>query len=257
MGHERIGFLPRSRQWRELVAEIGHVGDSADAIPRLANRTLHQVRRRLDGLARDPGLHASFSFILALCRGGSQATRSDEGPIIDLGKDPSPLEITRWLNDWIDSNTDSAEYADIAKHSGADAIGYWTRKCSRQQHLFDVHNTAEQIWNSAADGSAFSEISRVFFGKLMERYLKYFLEREASTELQRIEDRIAFSANLERHVESVAQHDFDAAKITQSFAAGWYNRNARDGTPTRNETRRFLSFALSKLRQEIRREADQ
>ena len=59
MGHERIGFLPRSSEWRKLVSEIGDVGTAADAVPRLAHRTLHQVRRRFDGLERDTGLEAA------------------------------------------------------------------------------------------------------------------------------------------------------------------------------------------------------
>lgn len=255
MGHERIGFLPRSREWRKLVSEIGDVGTDADAVPRLAHRTLHQVRRRFDGLERDPGLEAAFSFILTLCRRGLRAPDADRGPVIDLGQNPSPLEITRRLNAWIDANTVSAEYAELAKRSGADAIAYWTKRCSGQRELFDAQHTASQIWRDAATGSAFSEISRVFFGKLLERYLKYFLEREASTQFHRIEDRDAFGENLARHVDSVARHAFEASKITQSFAAGWYNKNARDATPTRDDTQGFLSFALSKLRQELQREA--
>ncbi len=255
MGHERIGFLPLSSKWRKLVTEIGDVGANADAAPRLAHRTLHQVRRRLDGLEQDTGLQAAFSFILALCSRGLKAPGPDQGPLIDLGQNPSPLEITRRLNTWIDAYTESLEYAELAKRSGADAIAYWTKRSSRQQELFDAHQTAAQIWGEAATGPAFSEISRVFFGKLLERYLKYFLEREASTQFRRIEDRDAFSKNLTRHVDSVARHAFEASKITQSFAAGWYNKNARDATPTYDETRGFLSFALSKLRQEIQREA--
>ena len=255
MGHERIGFLPLTSKWRQLVTEIGDFGADADAAPRLAHRTLHQVRRRLDGLEQDTGLHAAFSFILALCSRGSTALDPDSWPMIDLDQNPSPLEVTRRLNTWIDAYTDSLEYAELAKRSAADAIAYWTTQCSRQQDLFHTHQTAAQIWGDAATGSAFSEISRVFFGKLLERYLKYFLEREASTQFHRIEDRDAFSKNLTRHVDSVARHAFEASKITQSFAAGWFNKNARDAIPTYHETQGFLSFALSKLRQELQREA--
>ncbi len=257
MGHERIGLLPRSNEWRELVTEIGDVGADAGSIPKLADRTLHQVRQRLDGLEQDSGLHAAFSFLLGLCRSESKSPGSDQGPAIDLDHNPSALEIARRLGAWVDANTDSLEYAELAKRSGADAIAYWTKQCSHQQDLFDIDQTAAQVWRNAATGSAFSEISRVFFGKTLERYLKYFLEREASTQFHRIEDRNAFSENLERHVDSVAQHAFEASKITQSFAAGWYNKNARDAVPTRHETRGFLSLALSKLRQELHREASE
>ena len=255
MGHERIGFLPRSTQWRELVADIGDVGASAEAVPQLADRTLHQVRQRFDQLEHDKGLQAAFSFLLALCTHDLESRDSDQRPSILLDQNPSPLEITRCLNAWIDANTQSREYAELAKRSGADAIAYWTKRCSDQHELFAYHQTAAQIWRDAATGSAFSEIARVFLGKFLERYLKYFLDREASAQFERIEHREAFSRNLSLHLDGVAHHAFEASRITQSFAAGWYNKNARDATPTRKQTRGFLSFALGKLRQELQREA--
>ena len=252
MGHERIGFLPRTNEWRTLVAAIGDVGAAADAVPKLAHRTLHQVRRRFDRLEHDTGLQAAFSFILALCTDELRPHDPSRGPSLDLDQNPSPLEITRRLNTWIDANAQSPEYAELAKRSGADAIAYWTKRCSHQQELFDTHRTAAQIWRDASTGAAFSEIARVFFGKLLERYLKYFLEREASAQFDRIEDRDAFTRNLTRHVDSVARHAFEASKITQSFTAGWYNKHARDATPTHHETRGFLSFAVGKLRRLFR-----
>lgn len=255
MGHERIGFLPRTKQWQELLEDLGDVGTAADAVPKLAHRTLHLVHRRFDRLEQDKGLQAAFSFLLALCTQGPKSHDPSSAPSIDLHQNPSPLEIARRLNAWIDANTQSSEYAELAKRSGADAISYWTRKRSIQKELFDVHQTAAQVWGSAANGAAFSEITRVFFGKILERYLRYFLEREASAQFRRIEDREAFSTNLTLHVDSIARHAFEASKITQSFAAGWYNKNARDATPTRREERGFLSHSLSKLRQEVQREA--
>lgn len=255
MGHERIGFLPRSTQWRKLVADIGELGATADAVPELANRTLHQVRRRFERLENDNGLQAAFSFLLALCTHHLEPRGPDQRPSIPLDQNPSPLELTRRLHAWIDANTQSEEYAELAKRCGADAIAYWTTRCSDQKELFDSHQTAAQVWRDAATGSAFSEVTRIFFGKFLERYLRYFLDREASAQFERLEHREAFSTNLSRHVDEVARHAFEASKITQSFAAGWYNKNAKDAPPTRQQAQRFLSFALSKLRQEVQREA--
>lgn len=61
MGHERIGFLPLSSQWRQLVAEIGDIGAAADAVPKLAYRTLLHVRRRFDGMEQDRGLREDLA----------------------------------------------------------------------------------------------------------------------------------------------------------------------------------------------------
>ncbi len=99
-------------------------------------------------------------------------------------------------------------------------------------------------------------MSRVFFANFVERYLKYFLEREASAELASIGEREEFGRRLEEQIEFLSHHAFDTAQITQSFAAGWFNKRvAEDRRPNDQEIIGFLAFAFSKLRQELQREA--
>jgi hypothetical protein len=95
----------------------------------------------------------------------------------------------------------------------------------------------------------------VFFGKFTERYIKYFLDREASAQLPSIEARERFATSLERHIDALARHSFETTKITQSFAAGWYNKHARQSRPNQQTVVAFLSFAMGKLREELLRES--
>ena len=48
---------------------------------------------------------------------------------------------------------------------------------------------------------------------------------------------------------------FETSRITQSFAAGWFNRYARERAPTKAELEGFLSVAFGKMREELMREA--
>lgn len=59
---------------------------------------------------------------------------------------------------------------------------------------------------------------------------------------------------MSRHVDDVSRHAFETAKIMQSFAAGWFNKHAKEGLPTNASMRGFLRLALGKLREELRRE---
>jgi hypothetical protein len=113
------------------------------------------------------------------------------------------------------------------------------------------------VWKRASNGAGFCELSRLFFAKFTERYLNYFLEREASAALPTIEDRERFREQLRQHVDQISQHAFETAKITQSFAAGWYNRHARQGRPAHREVEQFLSRAFGKIREELLREGSQ
>lgn len=255
MGHERNAFLPQSAQWRQLVADISGFGDNPDVVHDLASRTVRHVRQRLEALETDEGFQAAFDFLLALCSRSREGGLATDKLNIDLTSNPSPLEIARQLNSWVDANHDSLEYAELAKRSAADAIAFWTMRESQQQKLFDSSTEVQDTWDAANKGAAFSEISRVFFGKFLERYLKYFLEREASAQFATIDAREEFGTSLTNHAGAIASHAFEASRITQSFAAGWYNKNVRRGAIDRQARRGFLSFALAKLRQELQREA--
>src|SRR5207237_918033 len=111
------------------------------------------------------------------------------------------------------------------------------------------------VWKQASNGGGFCELSRIFFGKFTERYLNYFLEREASAVLPNLEQRERFSQELTQRVDDVSRYAFETARITQSFAAGWFNKHARSGLPSDASIRGFLRLAIAKLREELRREA--
>ena len=256
MGLERVGILPRTQQWRTLVAQIGPAASSGENLVRIAAGTLKNVRDRFDRIHKDPGVQAAFGFLIGLST-SHIATRvpGQANPPVQLDEEPSPLKLTTALGDWIEEHANSLEYAELAKRAAADAMARWTRAQSKQHDLFSAELRASQVWRSASTGAAFSEVSRVFFAKFIERYLKYFLEREASAQLSSLQDREQFSHRLEDQVDSLSQHAFETSKIAQSFAAGWYNKHAKDKLPTNQEIEDFLAFAFGKLRQELQRES--
>ena len=63
-----------------------------------------------------------------------------------------------------------------------------------------------------------------------------------------------FRQQLQKHLGDVSKHSFETAKITQSFAAGWFNKNAAKDQPSIAQLRHFLSYAFEKLREDLRRE---
>ena len=98
--------------------------------------------------------------------------------------------------------------------------------------------------------------SRLFFSKFTERYLNYFLEREASASMASVSERDRLASQLSEHIDGVSKFAFETSRITQSFAAGWFNNYARDRYPSKDESRSFLNVAIGKMREELRREAD-
>jgi hypothetical protein len=166
----------------------------------------------------------------------------------------SPARVVKNLCDWVKSHCASPEYAEIACRAGADAIAEWTKRQNTQGRLFDDKADATRIWAGSSDGAGFCQVARTFFAKFTERYLRYFLEREASSRLTSLSAREEFTQNLHKHVDEVSHHAFETSKITQSFAAGWFNKHAREMRPSDRDIEGFLGVAFGKLREELRRE---
>ncbi len=120
--------------------------------------------------------------------------------------------------------------------------------------MFGSSEQNTEIWRKAGTAGGFCEIARLFFAKFTERYLNYFLEREASAVSKTIEQRDLLQSQLRSQIDSVSRHAFETAKIAQSSAAGWYNRHASQAMPTDNEIAGFLAIAFGKLREDLRRE---
>ena len=222
----------------------------------LANATLRNVRKRLQGVPADTGFVAAFEFLLGLAlSAGSHQDKVSLGRFaVDLHANPSPLKLARALAEYVDDKRQSTEYAEIARKAATDVIAAWTGEQTRQLSITGDHEQPSEVWRRASDGRGFCEVSRLFFGKFVERYLNYFIGREASCYLTTTEDRERLARRLAEHVDGVSHHAFETSRITQSFAAGWFNRYAAEGMPKAEEISRFLSHAVGKLGEEMLRE---
>lgn len=259
MGHERVGSLPRSKRWIRLVDQMGGAFTGQVPVGAVAAQTLQNVRRQYETLFRDDAVKSAFSFLVKFahaCRSADphDALKASGIPISDKA---TLIGIVRALKDQVPANQAATEYGQITIGAAADAIGHWYRdNASKQLPLFRPSNEFLESCRKLGDGSGFCELSRLFFGKVTERYLNYFLERAASAKCPSLEQREQFRDNMRAHVDAVSKHAFETALITQSFAAGWYNGHARDKLPEDPEIEGFLSTAFGKMRDELRREEE-
>lgn len=258
MGHERVGTLPRTVSWRQVVGQLEKATSGSEASgSSIAAATIGLVNSRFEHLHRDPGVQAAFGFLVAVARASPPTGPGRAAPDFDLPSDATPLRLAVALNKWVDTNAQSREYAELAKRSAAEALASWHQQQSKQLRLFEPQqgSSIPTVWSEASTGGGFSEISRLFFASFTERYLRYFIEREASAVAQSIESRERLAERLHSSIDLVSRHAFETSKIAQSFAAGWFNKNARHQTPQNGQLSSFLRIAFGKIREELRREA--
>jgi hypothetical protein len=248
MGHERVGYLPKSKKWRSLVAEIADVAEKAGGISQIAADTLAAVGHRYLDLASDPSIRAAFEFLVDITRQSGSPQKEGLG-LAHKGALELTLELEKKL-----PRSSSLEIRALAFQSATDAVVQWRTENTIPWGELFVTNSPVPPLRGLGTAAGFSELTRLFFASLTARYLKYFLEREATSVIPRIEERNAFNRNLDGYLDQISRHAFESAKITQSFAAGWFNKYAAAGVrPAKPQLRRFLDYAFSKLREELRR----
>lgn len=276
MGHNRIAYLPKSKKWTTIVRDVsgfkgvedsgGDGGGVAIApsevdlatVAAIADRTLSNVRYRFAHIDRDSGVIAAFRFLVLLVHATGRENPSgwlkEHG--VELADDFGTYDVGRALQDYVQENLESTEYATVAIQSLFDALQSYLRQGQGTPKLeFDTTSSFETL-RKGTDAGLFCELSRQFFSNFTERYLRYFLEREAARSIESITDRELFMASMHSHVQDLSKHAFETAKITQSFAAGWYNKHVKDTMPTEGRLKKWVSFSFSKINSELTREGN-
>lgn len=251
MGHERIGLLPKTKRWRAIVMEVSAADQSPSTASEIAAHTLDALGSRYRDLAKDESVQEAFGYLVDIAR-----SASPNQPDVSLSE-KTPLSLVASLAEKLNTTSGSLETRELVRRAAADALAAWHREnSSTQKNLFE-DDFPRNAWQGLGSGAGFCELSRLYFSRLTERYLNYFLDREASSVLPNLSARENFQRRLREHVAEISRLSFESAKITQSFAAGWFNKHAQAAAPTIAQKRKFLAYAFDKLREEFRRERKQ
>lgn len=254
MGHIRLGTLPRSKKWREVIdlldsdAPLDLIAEAAAKAAELdlarANKDLRfqfisSLLVRLPILARAPGFEEALENLGV----GSNALAS----VTDL---LSGLEMAIDRHSF--ESGVSSDAGVLAKTALLEALSVQLR--DRLPSLFEP--TPQEIraaLGSFASGDRFAVLARDFFSRLTYRSLDYYLSRELANHTgpdKRFSDdgqRIAFQ-------QALAQHTFEASRIVQEFAGGWYGKTVwQKQALDQKSIDRFTQYAFKKMRSELGR----
>ncbi len=172
MGHERLGILPKTQKWRVIVSEVASVETGDVHVSAIADQTLAAIGSKYSDLGSDESVRTAFSFLIEIARSASTPDTSIA--------DKTPLSLVLELSKRIHTTGDSLEARELVIRAAADALSTWHRDNSTGQSSLFEDAATQSNWNGLGSGAGFCEISRLYFSKLTERYLNYFLEREAS-----------------------------------------------------------------------------
>lgn len=256
MGHNRLGTLPRSRKWKEVVRLI----QGGAAAARVAGATLDAAERWFARAAKDPGVVEAVWLLMRL----PLAARGDDFAAalrvcgLDVGDAPDLPEIIAAVTEAIDERgaagsrrTDLGEIAQLAAvETLSEVVG------GRLRGLFDTTPAdVEREFYRLATAHQFGLFARDFFSRFTLRVLTFFVSRAAPAEVgagrpfPTLAAHAAFDAALETHCR-------EAARILDGYAGGWLTkRHYEDGQIDRGGAARFTAYAMTKLMKELRKRA--
>ena len=257
MGHERIGFLPHTKQWNAIIDQLSLFSVGETSIAQIANETLNAVKKTYESMPFDDSVVKALYFLTTLSYSAKQENQAgflnENG--YDVDDQMSLFSLMSSAQMYITTDVGSLEINKIAKDAVMQAIiDYQQNHETGQLSLLSDHS--ENVWSNAGTGAAFCEMARTFLASFTERQLKYYIERAAASSIDNYETLQEFNQQLSSQSKSIADHTFEISKLTQSFAAGWYNKNVTNSLPNENQVEGFLRMSFGKLREEFRREAE-
>lgn len=259
MGHERIGFLPKTREWKRITDQLSCFSEDSAEIKRISYDTLQAVRSTYSQLMNDESLIKCIQFLAAISVSAKKDSQVEYLKSIGFeipGSGVSTYQLINNANRLIDTEHGSLETNKIAKDALTQAVIEYGKKevGPRQISLFDSKQS--NVWNSAGSGAAFCELARNFIASFTDRQLRYYLERTAADSINDYTRYNTFLGQLKDHTSEIGNHAFETSKLVQSFSAGWFNKHCKNGMPSEDAARDYLRISLTKMKEEFRREAE-
>jgi hypothetical protein len=253
MGHVRLGSLPRTRRWVQVVGLIQAGAPAAQ----IAQATIIAAEGALGVAAQDKGVVETVWLLTQL----PLAARSEDfaAALRDCGlpvtDSPGLMEVVGAVSDAIDARMPNckgrSDLGEMAQTAAAevltDLIG------SRTTALFGTTpEDVQQAFAKLATVKQFSMVARSFFARFAKKCLAYFLSR---TWADQVGDgrRFATLAEQGAFANALEIHCREAAAIVENFSGGWFSKtNWEKGGISRDDTVRFTGYAMKKLVDELR-----
>lgn len=257
MGHVRLGTLPQTRAWKEVVRLLA---DGAD-VAQIADATLLAADKAFEGMAHDAGFTESVWLLtqLGIAAKHENPTAHLESVGLKLSPHTSIAEVATAISTALNQQMSKAgrrsDISSIASNALVSAIT--SHLNGKLGGLFEA--TSAEVHGALRDlgkQKAFGELSRTFFAKLSSESLKYFLDKSIDTHLgegQRFQTR----GDAREFRNALTTHCHEAAAIVQTFASGWFSKNRYkgEGEIRRDKAEGFGWYAMQKIRAEMKERA--
>jgi hypothetical protein len=266
MGHTRLGEVPKTQKWFDIVGHLvgrmqpGDAGSHAATIGAIASQTLDATEEGLNRATADPGVRYTFYLMtqvaLASRTSDWESTLGRHG--IQIGRNSTVFDLTAQLQDAIDryvsrNPSGATDLSEIAQQSAGEAITSLTGP--RTASLFANDTDVRDAVRPLSTKKGFGELGQRFFGTFITRFLNFYLSRATAAaiggpRLRDLGDVAQFNRSLRAHCDQ-------SARIVRDFCGEWYSKTEYQKGINLENTSGFLAVAFTKLRSELKQQKGQ
>lgn len=251
MGHMRMGELPATRKWDEVIQLISGGAD----VETVAAATSMAAERSMIDASNDPAVCQAFWLLTQIPLAARQP--NFPGRLRELGlavgNRPSLTEICCALTEAIDIRVPygaRTDFGEMAQLSAVEALNAVTTR--ETGNLFDArHEETREALAGLATVKQFGVLGRDFFARLTRRYLEYYLSRELPRHVGP-ERRFHSLSDHQHFQEALETHCRETALIVRDFAGEWFSKTNYETGIAPEHAGRFANIAFSKIRKELR-----
>lgn len=257
MGHIRVGRLPKTKKWTQVVEAI-----KADEkqLSRIANETIEATGRDISKLSDDPSVYYPFFILSQIISKIDSKNFFDELNKLGINSHDitSTLDFINRISEFVQEEIrKNGNPKDLVSEIALKAFTESLTRVSFGESQSIFGSSIEDIRKAISKYKSperFAELARIYFSTFLNRYLQYYLSKETSN-LVNPEYGFQNIGHLNGFDESIKTYSFQSSKIIEDFAGGWFSKKKWLGELNENEIRSFLYVAFKKLKAELDVEA--
>ena len=261
MGHTRLGAIPKSRKWNEIVSQVAGAGLTGSAVPAAVNigaiaaQTLDAAQKCLDRAVDDPGVRYTFYLLTQLTLAARapnwESALGEHGILLTNGSTvfDFTVEVQYAIDRYLRQNPSGAtDLSEMAQQSAGEAIT--SLAGARTENLFGGSSAdIQNAMRSLSTKKGFGELGQRFFGRFVARFLNFYLSRVTAAQLGK--PRLRDLGDLAQFNDALRTHCDQSARIVRDFCGAWFSKTEYEQGIDLKNTSGFLAVAMQKLRSEL------
>ncbi len=250
MGHLRLGNLPRTQRWKQVISLL----ENGANLHELANASFRASLTGLDRVPADPGFLSVLNEIIGLATASRE--KDTESALRQAGIDSAAQTssfgflsaVAQRFSDQLSQVYPRSDVGKIAQDAFLESLTKNVK--GKTGSLFGETEDAKSL-TAAFKGNQFKLLMHEFYAGFTSRYLSYYLSRELP---HHVGGGKRF-ANIDEHSEFTRQFDLycrQMVRITDEFTPGWIGKAIYEGDTGAEAVRRYAHVAFKKLASEFR-----